>query len=53
MSEAKIIFSDNGKSQYPTQNEEGLSVSGENGIKMEHFIIKILIHQKLQFIIII
>ena len=33
MSEAKIIFSDNGKNQYPAQNEEGLSVSGEKWYK--------------------
>lgn len=33
MSEAKIIFSDNGKNQYPAKNEEGLSVSGEKWYK--------------------
>ena len=33
MSEAKIIFSDHGKNQYPAQNEEGLSVSGEKWYK--------------------
>ena len=33
MSEAKIIFSDNGKNQYPAQNEEELSVSGEKWYK--------------------
>lgn len=33
MSEAKIIFSDNGKNQYSAQNEEGLSVSGEKWYK--------------------
>lgn len=33
MSEAKIIFSDNGKNQHPAQNEEGLSVSGEKWYK--------------------
>ena len=33
MSEAKVIFSDNGKNQFPAQNEEGLYVSGEKWYK--------------------
>lgn len=53
MSEAKIIFSDNGKNQYPAKMRKDYLFLEKNGIKMEHLIIKILIRQKLQCIIII
>ena len=33
----KVIFSNNGADQYPGQNEEGLSVSGEKWYKSGNF----------------
>lgn len=34
---AKVIFSDNGNNQYPAQNQEGLTVSGEQWYKSGNF----------------
>lgn len=53
MSEAKIILVITVRINILHKMRKDYLFLVKNGIKMEHFIIKILIHQKLQFIIII